>query len=444
MVKPYLQHQSTNKQIIPLLGCLLLFSVMNVTVFNVAVPNIAVDLGIKPSLAGWAITAYTMVYAIGSLVYGKLADLFPLKSLMTFGIMLFTAGSMIGFFMDGFTWLLVGRLVQSAGASCVPALAMIIPSRFFPPERRGVVMGTVASFIAFSQGIGPVMGGFVTGVADWKYLFLLALGPLFLLPFLRKALPDERRRDGSVDFLGAILLTVTVVMLMMSITTSSLSNMVISAVMLALFIIRGQKLNEPFISIELFTKGPFRYAIIAQFLSSSIGLGMMLIIPLMLSSMFHLSAYQIGLVMFPGAMSAALFGRIGGKWIDHFGSIPMILIAGMSIIIGFILISLTVDLGPWMISTSLILANIGFTLTKAALSKIVSLLLTREKIGSGMGIFSLTGFLAGSIGGTLATKGVDWNIPFSAILMFFTFIIVIQMGIVFFVLKDKLRKEVKS
>ncbi len=437
MMQQNQKNEQAGYRVVPLLGCLLLFSVMNVTVFNVAVPDIAKDLGLAPSLAGWVITGYAMVYAIGSLMYGKLADLFPLKTLMTIGISLFTTGSVIGFFSDGYMWLLAGRLVQSAGASSVPALAMIIPARYFPPERRGAVMGVVASFIAFSSGIGPIVGGLVSGALHWKYLFLLSLGTLLVLPFLRKALPNEQRRNGRIDTIGAGLLAAAVAMLMLAITISSLGYAAAFAALLVLFIIKSSKSREPFISLSLFTEGPFRYAVAAAFLSSSTGFSMMLIIPLMLKSMFQLTTDLIGFVLFPAAMAAALLGRVGGKWADRFGSIPVMLIASSFMILGFILISLLSGLGPWAVACCLILPNIGFIFMQSSLSKLVSLLLPREKIGSGMGVFSLTGFLSGAIGGTVATRAVDWSIPFPTILLFFAFIIALQMCIVYFVLRGR-------
>jgi DHA2 family metal-tetracycline-proton antiporter-like MFS transporter len=319
------QDQQTGKRVVLLLGFMLFFSVMNVTMFNVAIPDIAKDLELAPSLAGWVITGYAMIYAIGSLMYGKLADLFPLKTLMTIGIGLLTVGSLIGFFLKGYVWLLVGRLVQSVGASSVPALVMIVPARYFPPEKRGAVMGVVASFIAFSAGVGPVVGGFVSGVLDWKYLFLLPIGTLLVLPFLRKALPNETRREGRIDVIGAGLLAASIAILMIAITNSSVGYAVVSALLLALFIVKSRKSQEPFISMSLFTEGPYRYAVASTFLTSSTGFSMMLVIPIMLKSMFNLTADAIGFVLFPAAMAAALLGRLGGKWTDRFGSIPMML-----------------------------------------------------------------------------------------------------------------------
>jgi DHA2 family metal-tetracycline-proton antiporter-like MFS transporter len=429
-------HQLGNKVVV-LLGCLLLFSVMNVTVFNVAVPDIARDLRIAPSLAGWVITGYAMVYAIGSLMYGKLADIYPLKRLMSIGMGLFALGSIIGFFSEGYAWLLVGRLVQSAGASSIPALAMIIPARYFPPERRGAVMGVVASFIAFSSGIGPIIGGFVTGALHWKYLFLLSLGTLLVLPFLRKALPDEERREGRIDAVGASLLAGAVSMLMLAITVSSIAFVIGFVILLILFILRSRYSREPFISLALFTQGSFRYAISAAFLSSMTGFSMMLIIPLMMKSIYQLGAEHIGLVLFPAAMAAALLGRVGGRWTDRFGSIPMMLMAASLMISGFVLLAVLSDIAAWVVAGCLILPNIGFIFMQSSLSKLTSLLLPKEAIGSGMGVFSLTNFMAGAIGGTLATKAVDWSIPYPAIFICFAVVIGLQMVIVYFVLRNR-------
>lgn len=431
--------EASGIRIILLLGCLLLFSVMNVTVFNVAIPDISKDLDISSSLAGWVITGYAMVYAIGSLMYGKLADLFSLKRLMTIGICLFATGSLIGFFSEGYVWLMVGRLVQSAGASSIPALAMIIPARFFPPARRGAILGMVASFIAFSSGVGPIIGGFITGALDWKYLFLLSLGTMIVLPFLRKALPDEEWREGRIDAIGAALLAAAVAMLMLAITMSSLLYLGVSLALLTLFIMKSHLSREPFISLPLFTQGPYRYAITATFLSSMTGFSLMLVTPLLLEAYFELRADYIGLVLFPAAMAAAFMGRIGGRWTDRFGSIPMLLTAASLMVTGFILLALLSSLSPWLVAMCLILPNIGFVFMQASMSKLVSLLLPQEKIGAGMGVFSLSNFLAGAVGGTLSTKAVDAGLPYPTILLLSAALITTQMLLVHFVIRGQVQ-----
>lgn len=429
------------KGIVYLLGCLLLFSVMNVSVFNVALPEISKDMNISASLAGWVITGYAMVYAIGSLMFGKLADLFPLRKLMTIGIVVFAIGSVLGFVSQGYAWLLVGRLVQSAGASSIPALAMMIPARYFPPERRGTVMGLIASFIALSSGIGPIIGGIVAGALHWKFLFLLSLGTLIVLPFLRRALPDEARRPGKIDTVGAALLAGAVALLMLTITSfgSSLAAAYGGAcvLLLILFIMRSRRSQEPFISLSLFTEGSFRFAILAVFLSSMTGFSLMLVIPLMLGSTFGLGADKIGLVLFPAALAAAFMGRLGGRWTDRFGSIPMLLMAATLMITGFVLLAGLSWAGAWVVALCLILPNVGFVFIQSAMSKLVSLLLPANRLGAGMGVFSMTNFMSGAIGGALATTALDWGASFAAVLLAMACSLLLQMLVVQFILRGR-------
>lgn len=429
------------KGIIYLLGCLLLFSVMNVTVFNIALPDISRDLQISSSLAGWVSTGYAMVYAIGALLYGKLADIFPLKRLMTIGIIIFSVGSVIGFLSQGYVGLLVGRIVQSAGASSIPALAMMIPARYFAPDKRGAVMGLIASFIALSSGIGPIIGGIVAGGLHWKYLFLLSLGTLVVLPFLRRSLPAETRRSGRIDMVGAGLLAGAVALLMLAITSFGTAIAflygALCLVLMGAFIMRSQRSREPFISLSLFTKGPFRYAILAIFLSSVAGFSMMLVIPLMLKASFGLGADKIGLVLFPAAIAAAFMGRIGGRWTDRFGSIPVLLLAASMMVAGFVLLAGLSWAGAWVVAVALILPNIGMVFIQSSMSKLVSLLLPPAQLGAGMGVFSMANFLSGAIGGALATTALDWGAAFPAVLLAMACALLLQMVVVRFVLRGK-------
>ncbi|MGX1830462.1 MFS transporter [Paenibacillus taichungensis] len=130
-----------------LLGLLvftLIISVMNATMFNIVLPNISKQFQISSSQASWIITGYMIVYAIGSVTYGKLTDRYSLKNLLTFGLLLFAIGSVIGLVASEYWMVIVGRVVQAAGASVIPAISMIVPVRYFTSERRGRALGTVA------------------------------------------------------------------------------------------------------------------------------------------------------------------------------------------------------------------------------------------------------------------------------------------------------------
>lgn len=116
----------------------LIFSVMNGTMFNVALPAIGEEFDLIPSQVSWIMTSYMVVYAVGSIVMGKLADKYRLKDLLTVGLIIFAVGSMIGLVSNDYWLVIMGRIIQAAGASVLPATAMIIPIRYFAPEKGDV------------------------------------------------------------------------------------------------------------------------------------------------------------------------------------------------------------------------------------------------------------------------------------------------------------------
>jgi MFS transporter, DHA2 family, metal-tetracycline-proton antiporter len=394
-------------KLVRLLCFVLLFSVMNVTMFNIALPDISRAFDLLPSQAGWVITGYSIIYAIGSLTYGKLADRFPLRQLLTIGLLLFAAGSLLGFFSQSFGMVLAARFIQSAGASSIPALVMLVPVRLYAPERRGRVLGVLASAIAFASGVGPIVGGFVSDWLDWRYLFLISIGTLATLPFLRKWLPQEETRSGSFDLLGALLLAGAVTMFMLGITRWSGWLVLTGAVLSALFIVRIFRASHPFLQPAVFRNGAFSSGLLSSFMVYAVSFTVTFVTPIMLSSVNGLGTSKIGLMMFPAAVSAAVFGRFGGKLADRRGSLFIILVALGLLAIGQTTLSLFSGRAAAFIAACLIFSNVGASFFQASMTKLVSTTLPTGQTGVGMGILTLANFLSGAIAGSVVSKIID-------------------------------------
>jgi len=318
---------------------ILVFSVMNVTMFNVAIPSIAEQFGLLHSEVSWVTTGYAIIYAVGSLTYGKLADRFPLKRLIVIGIVTFCIGSLVGFFAHSYAMLLAGRFIQSMGASAIPALAMLIPARFVPQAERGKALGTIASTIAFASGVGPIVGGLITGAVSWNYLFLISLGTLLTVPLFMRWLPTERTRAGSFDFAGALLLAGGVVTLLLTITNFVWWLPLASAAFFAAFFAWIRKKQAPFIEPRLFRVKGVLTSLTIVFLSGTAAFGVMIVVPTLLDDVNGLSAIYIGFTLFPAAMAAALLGRQGGKLADRRGNGFVVGLAQSSILAGLLLLS---------------------------------------------------------------------------------------------------------
>ncbi|MFZ3579689.1 MFS transporter [Virgibacillus sp. DJP39] len=400
--------KSEKKKIIFLMCSVLLFSVMNGTMFMIAVPDIAKSFSLLPSQVSWVVTGYIILYAIGALMYGKLADIYPLKTLLTVGLSLFAFGSILGFFSPTFLMVVLSRMVQATGASSILALAFIVPSRYFWKE-RGRVLGVVSSTMAFASGIGPVIGGFVAGALNWQFLFLISALVLITIPFFRIWMPEEEKKDGKVDILGAVFIALAVATLILFITLLTWWYIVISVVFFCFFTWRIVTSNNPFIRPELFKNAAYRTTIITGFFAVMTMMGMMFIMPLMLSEVNGLSSLLIGLTLFPGAMVAAFMGKWAGFLTDKQGSKQVVYIAFGLMVSGFFLLSTLTGSETWLISTIIIISFIAFPFIQTATADLISTVLPRNEIGVGMGIYNLVNFMSGAFGGAIIGKILDYD-----------------------------------
>ncbi|TQK63842.1 DHA2 family metal-tetracycline-proton antiporter-like MFS transporter [Brevibacillus sp. AG162] len=398
--------ENSNK-LLRVLVVTLIFSVMNGTMFNVALPEIAQEFHLMPSQVSWIMTGYMVVYAIGSVVFGKLADQYRLKDLLTYGLLIFAVGSIVGMIATEYWMIILGRILQASGASVLPATAMIIPIRYFAPEQRGRALGTSAVGLALGNAFGPVVAGLMASFGSWRMLFLISLLPLFTLPFFRKYLDDEKGAPGSIDFLGGGLLAAAVAVFLLSITESSRLLFAGGIVLLAMFIVRIRTAEHPFIQPGLFRNRNFSVGLIIAFLSTALSFSVMFMTPQFLSALNQLPAGSIGFVLFPAAIASALMGRKGGLLADERGNFFVVSLAAFFMLVCFSLLSTFVGISPIAIAVILILGNVGQTFMQIALSNTLSRTLVKEQTGVGMGLFSMLNFISGAVAMSLIGKALD-------------------------------------
>jgi len=398
---------ATQSKLILLLSTIVFFSVLNNTMFNVSLPDIAQQFRLLPSQASWAVSGYVIFFAISSVTYGRLADTYSVKNLIMIGLMLFNAGSLIGFLSQWYPLLIAARIVQAAGSGAIPALGMLIATRYFPDKAKGRVLGVFASIVAFGSGIGPILGGFITGTFHWRYLFILSIISLFAIPSLRRHLPDQAEHAGRFDTAGALLMAGAIGPLLLFITLTVWWLLLVSIALLLCFLKHISQRESPFLNPSLFRNHRYRNMIIITFLSVSTFFGLIFLTPLKLRALNELGTGGIGLVMFPGAMNAAVVGTIGGKIVDRKGSSPVVYTGMTLLMIGFFLLSTFAGLQPWVIALTLIPCYIGFSLMQSSIAHKVSSTLPTEQLGIGMGVYNLFFFMSGAFSAAVIGKLLD-------------------------------------
>jgi len=404
----------------PILMRLMLFTVMvssmSAMMFNVVLPQISEEFHLTLAEASWLSSAYALIYAFGTVTYGKLADRFQLKSLLTFGLSLFAAGSLIGLVSHSFWIALLGRCLQSAGASAIPAIALIIPIRYFAPEKRGSALSMTAVGLAIGGALAPVISSIVVSFANWRWLFLPSLLILLLLPFYRKYLEYEpKEAPRKFDWLGGTLLAASTSLILFGVTNRTWLISVLGIAALTLFIVRIRTAKEAFIQPRLFHNKQYVVGLTLAFLISGVGVSLYFLTPILLSEVYRLDAKWIGFAMVPAAVASSILGRKGGKLADQKGNAFLFSVASGSLIACFVLLSVFTGISPLWISLFLVLGNVGQSFIQLAMSNSISRSLPKDQVGVGMGLFSMAGFIAQGIAagvyGIIVAQGssVHWN-----------------------------------
>ncbi|MEF2965752.1 MFS transporter [Paenibacillus sp. M1] len=409
---------AAGEKLIRILAVTMVISVMNATMFNIVLPEIKEDFRLSLGQVSWVFTIYTLIYAIGSVIYGKLADTYKLKNLLTFGMVLLLLGSLAGLTAPAFGMVLLGRGLQAAGAAVIPALGMIIPVRYFPPERRGRALGISATGLALGNAIGPVVSGLIGGMLDWRWLFCTPVLILFTLPFYRRYLQDERTAKAKIDWIGAVLLAGTVTSLLLAVTQGGWTPAVASLIFLILFIVRIQTAAEPFIQARLFANKSYSLGLIVSVCVMGVGYALPFLSPQFLSGINHLSPLFAGITMVPGTIAAAILGRSAGKLADAKGNPFLFYMASTLLLICFLCMSTFVGSSPVVIAIVLVFGTVGQTFMQIAMSNSISRTLPKEQAGVGMGMLTMLNFLAGAVSTAIYSRVVDqgssvhWN-PFN-------------------------------
>jgi DHA2 family multidrug resistance protein len=184
---------------------------VDTSIVNVALPQMMGNLGATLDEAAWVVTAYVVANVIVVPMAGWLASVFGRRNYFAGSIVLFTVAS---FFCGHATniWELVAfRFIQGAGGGALLATSQAILVETFPPEELGLANGLFGLGVVVGPTIGPTLGGWITDNYSWPWIFYVNLpiglvAMLLTVGFIRD--PAEKRRTGSVDWAGIVLLIV--------------------------------------------------------------------------------------------------------------------------------------------------------------------------------------------------------------------------------------------
>ena len=384
--------------------------VLNGSMTNVALPTIGEEFGASEAEAGWVITGYLLVFAIGVPLYGRLSDVYSLRRIFCLGLAGFALGSVVCALAPSLAVLVAGRMLQAAGGAAIPALSSTSVARLLPPGRRGGALGLIVSSVGVGGAIGPVVGGAVVQFAGWHALFYgtLFLG-LLLIPAALRVLPETPPEGGvSFDLLGGLLLALTAGLALFAVTEGQplglssplLWGSCLAALFLGVAFARHiTRVPAPFVSPRLLANGSYLACSAVGFFGMLANLTSIVFVPLLLLEVNGLGAGAAGLALAPGAVAVAVLSPMVGRVSDRVGPRTPILLGLLALFLSLLALSTFGAGGSYLVVTlGMLGVGVGFAGFSSPNTNATAATLPREEIGVGLGIYQMLFFLGGGAG----------------------------------------------
>ena len=251
-----------------------LMIVLDTNIVNVALPSIQSDLSFSSEALAWVVNAYMLTFGGFLLLSGRLGDLYGNRRVLLGGVAAFTVASVACAFAPTAAFLVVGRAVQGLGGAAVSAVALaLIMGLFTDPGERAKAMGVFGFVMSGGGAVGVLLGGVLTGLLTWHWIFLVNVLIGIAVWFLvTRLVADERPSEtsGTLDVTGAALVTVALMLAVYGVvggneagwtSTRTLSILALAVGLLVAFVIREARVENLLVPLRLFT---LRNVVISQ------------------------------------------------------------------------------------------------------------------------------------------------------------------------------------
>jgi EmrB/QacA subfamily drug resistance transporter len=321
-----------------------LMIVLDVTIVGVALPSIQDDLGFSDEELAWVVNAYLITFGGFLLLGGRLGDLFGHQRLFLLGIALFTAASAACGLATSQELLVGARAVQGLGAAVVSAVALsLMMTLFTEPAERAKAMG-IFGFVASGGGsIGVLLGGVLTDVLNWHWIFLVNVPVGILVVVLTMLLIPAARVPTAaqrLDIAGAVTVTLSLMIAVFAIvngnevgwlTARTLGLLAAAGALLAVFVAIEARVDSPLVPLRLFRLRNIAVSNVVGVLWAGSMFAWFFLSALYLQLVLGYSPLEVGLAFLPGNLvMGALSIGLSAKLVMRFG-IRLPLAAGLSL-----------------------------------------------------------------------------------------------------------------
>ncbi len=404
---------SKSQKIFVMLGVMsaMLLAALDQTIVATAMPRIVQELAGLEHLS-WVFTAYLLASTVVVPISGKLSDIYGRKLFYIVSIVIFLIGSILCGAAQNMTQLIIFRGIQGIGGGAIMTNSFTIIGDLFPPSERGKWQGMLGGVFALSSIVGPMLGGWLTDNASWRWAFFINMpvGALALI-LIYSLMPKfvSLVKDKVIDYKGSIALTIGLTTLLLGLvwggseyawnSTQIVLLFLTSVVSLIVFGLIEKKAKEPILPLSLFRNSIFSVAVFIIFLVGIAMFGIILYVPLFAQLVLGISATNSGTILTPLMLGLIFSSVITGQVVSRTGRYKLLTIIGLGIIpiSLFLLSQMNSSTTQFELILKIIFAGIGVGITMPIFTIVVQNAFDHSKLG----VVTASTQLFRSIGGTV-------------------------------------------
>ncbi|RST86955.1 MFS transporter [Aquibium carbonis] len=387
----------------------LLYS-MDLTVLNLAVPQLTADLKPSASQLLWIVDIYGFMVAGALITMGTLGDRIGRRKLLVIGAVGFGAASVLAAFSTSAGMLIAARaLLGLAAATLAPSTLSLIRNMFLDPAERTVAIGIWISSFSAGAAIGPLVGGILLTWFWWGSVFLIAVPVMVLLVVLAPLLLPEYRdpQAGRLDLVSAAMSLVAVLSVIYGVKRIAEGEAGFAApvviafgVLVALaFLWRQRRMADPLVDLSLFSSAAFSASLAVNMLGFFAAFGIFLLTAQYLQLVLGLSPFMAGIFSAPSALGFIAGSMLAPALLAR-ARPAFVMASGYALAAaGFLVIALSAE------TQSLALIILGYVLLSLGLGPVFTLAtdliigtVPPERAGSAAGLAETSSELGGALG----------------------------------------------
>ena len=321
-----------------------LMIVLDTTIVNVALPTIGEDLGFSETSLAWVVNAYLLTFGGFLLLGGRLGDLFGHRRLFLIGLTLFTAASLACGLAQSQEFLIAARAVQGLGGAVVAVVALsLVVTMFSEPAEMAKAMGVISFVAAGGGSIGVLLGGVLTDLLAWQWIFLVNIPiGVAVFAFSLRLLPAGQVAAGErrLDLAGAVTVTLALMIAVYAIVNGNetgwtavetLGLLGLAVVLLAAFLVIESRSRSPLMPLAMFRLRNIATANIVGVLWAAGLFAWFFLSALYMQLVLGYSPLEVGLAFLPANLIMAAFSvALSAKLVARFG-IKLPLSAGLGV-----------------------------------------------------------------------------------------------------------------